>query len=191
MTENTTSERGITLIELLIYSMLAIIVLTLAGGMLINSVNADKTVREASLASNSAQLVSQSFTHGVRHARELERSVPFAGAEVLRALIVDNALSTPAVGHCEAWYFGAGEIRTTRSNTAIPLPTAAADVADWTLLAKGAAPITATQVFAQSDLTAVITVQIATGDEQPVLIETTAVSRQPDVIPIEVESLCF
>ncbi|WP_166876985.1 type II secretion system protein [Salinibacterium sp. ZJ450] len=191
MSTRMKSERGMTLIELVIYSMLAVVVLTIVGGILINSINADKTVREASNASSSAQLVSQSFTHGVRHARELERAVPFAGAEVLRALIVDNAVSSPAAAHCEAWYFGAGEIRTTRSSSAIPLPVDATDVADWTLLAEGADPITGVQVFAQSDLTAALTVQVATGDEQPVLIETTAVSRQPDVIPIEVESLCF
>ena len=185
------SERGFTMIELLIYSMLATVVLVIVGGMLINALNAQNTVRDATDASNTGQLVSQSVTHGVRHARALDLDAPTAGSEVLRALVVDDAVTTPVVAHCEAWYFGGGEIRTTRSDTQIPLPLNPADVSDWTLLADGALPVGTAPVFAISGLTADLRVQLDSGKGLPVLIETTAASRQPNVLPSGVESLCF
>lgn len=184
-------ERGITLIELIIYAMLSILVLSVVGGMLINSFSAERVVRDSSDASNSGQLASQSITKGARMARALHVVTPSADSALLRVLIVDDALASPVVAHCEAWYFGDGELRTTRSSAAIAVPTTAADVADWTLLASRVEQVGTTPIFNVSGLSATLTMQLNTGEGSPVLIETTAVSRQPATPPTEVASLCF
>lgn len=179
------SERGMTLIELLVYALLLALVVALIGGLLINGLNTERTVRNSAEATSSGQLAAQSVSHGVRAATVLELSVPSGDPQVLRALIVDNALSSPVVSHCAAWYYGGGELRTTRSNTTIPMPTSPADVEGWTLLASGVEPAGATPVFildtANRDVE--FTMQLSHGDGLNTLIETTALSRQPATPP--------
>lgn len=184
-------ERGFSLIELVIYSMLAVLVLTIVGGMLINSLNAQALVRNSAQSSNTGQLVAQSVSHGVRNARALNLAAPTADTLVLRALIVDNAVASPPTAHCEAWYFGGGEVRTTRSDTAIAVPALPSDVSSWTLLAIGAGPVGSDPMVAVSGLTADLRVRLKEGTGAEILIETTAVSRQPATPPTEVEHLCF
>ena len=185
------SERGFTLIELLVSSMLSIIVLGVAGGILINALSTERTVQSSNQASNVAQLVAQSVTSGVRHASALRLSSPTSSSQVLRALIVDDALAEPAVAHCQAWYYGAGEVRTITSPTAIPVPANTAAASGWTLLADGAEQVGVVPVFAVSGTLVDVTVQFTTSMGLTVLIDTTAVGRQSALPPTEVANLCF
>ncbi|WP_168626189.1 MULTISPECIES: type II secretion system protein J [unclassified Cryobacterium] len=183
-------ERGITLVELIIYAMLSVLILSIVGGMLVNSLTAERIVRDSSQASNTGQLVAQSVTRGVRMASKLEVSTPTPDSVVMRALIVDDALASPATAHCEAWYFGNGELRTTRSPSAIPIPGSHADAEGWTLLATGVAEVGARPAFSVTGLSANLALELDTGDSSPLLIETSAVSRQ-QAPPTEVATLCF
>ncbi|WP_167138259.1 hypothetical protein [Diaminobutyricimonas sp. TR449] len=177
--------------ELVIYAMLAVVVLTIVGGLLINSLRAQALVNNSAQSSNTGQLVAQSATRGVRDAAKLELSTPLPDVQVLRALVIDDALASPVVAHCRAWYFGDGAVRTTRSSVAIPLPTTAADVSNWMLLADGVEKVNADPVVGLVGRSVKLKLQLAQGTESEVLIETTAVSRQPIAVPTEVETLCF
>lgn len=179
------SERGITLVELLMYSFLLAIVIALVGGLLINGLITERTVRNSAESTSAGQVAAQSVSHGVRAATALQLSAPSGGPQVLMALIVDDALSSPVVSHCVAWYYGGGELRTTRADTMIPMPTSPTDVESWTLLASGVEQAGATPVFtldaASRDVE--FAMQLSHGDGLNTLIETTALSRQPATAP--------
>ena len=184
------SERGFTLIELMVAGALSILVLMIVGGMIISSLTTERTVQQSNAASSVGQLAASSITHGTRAASLLSLTAPAADTQLLKALIVDDVLSTPAAAHCEAWYVGGGEVRTTRSATAIPTPSTA-DLASWTLLADGVTASGADPVFAVTGLELELLMQVTTQDGVTVLIDTPAVSRQSGLPPTEVATLCF
>lgn len=179
------SERGVTLVELMVYSLLLAIVLALIAGLLINGLKTERTVRDSAHATSSGQVAAQSLSRGVRDATTLQLSAPSGDPQVLMALVVDDALATPVVSHCAAWYFGDGEFRATRSNAMIPMPTSPADVESWTLLASGVEPADGDPVFTLDSATRDVDfkMQLSTGNGLKTLIETSAVSRQPATPP--------
>lgn len=189
--QSTARDAGLTLIELLIAIMLAVGVLLASGGMLISSLLAERTVTDATGSSNFGQLAAKSVSHGVFHASELAYTTPTVDSELLMALIIDDAVADPAIAHCEAWHVGGGEVRWTQSSTAITSPASAADAAGWTLLAEGVEPIGTSPVLAVAGLSVDLNMQLSGVRDVPILISTTAVSRQPANIPTEVEDLCF
>lgn len=180
------SERGFTLIELMIYSMLSIVVLLIVGGFLINSLRAENTVRDSTEATTSGQLVSQSIGKAIRNASAFQSTTPFAGAVMLTARTTRSATEWD----CQAWTYSNGEIRTTTSTTAIPAPTASS-VQGWTLLSDSIVPVAGTPVLDISGHQVDLNFQVSTGTGKPVLIRTSALSRQP--VPVTgVESApCF
>lgn len=185
------SDRGFTLIELLVASALSVLVLSIVGGMIISSITTEHTVQESTESSTLAQLTSSSITHGVRHASSLDLSAPTPDTQLLRALIVDDVLATPVVAHCESWLYGDGEVRTKSSTAAIPVPASMAGAANWTLLADGVQAVGTTPVFTLTGLTVDLSMQLRGDLGVTVLVDTTAVSRQPGSIPTEVVNLCF
>lgn len=179
------NERGFTLIELLIASMLSIMVLLIVGGFLINSLTTERTVRVASEASAGGQLVAQSIAKGVRNASAIS---PAVGADMISVRTVDSG--TAATWFCQAWSYASGEIRTTTSNAAIAVPTAD-ELKTWTLLGEGISQDDAAPVFAVNARSVDLRFEISTGDGFPMLIRTTAVSRQPTPPIGEGTSPCF
>lgn len=181
-------ERGFTLVELLIYSVLSVIVLLIVGGFLINSLSAERTVRDLTTASSSGQLVAQSISSGVRDASALMVTAPSAGTE----LLVVRTMGTADVPDwtCQAWYYGAGEIRTRTSSGAIPIPDATT-VTDWTLIGEWIQPASSDPVFTLIGNRVDLNLEVTTGDGQPVLISTSAVSRQPIPATGVISAPCF
>ena len=177
------SERGLGLVELIIYSMLSILVLAIVGGMLINSLTAEGTVRDSTQASNAGQLVSRSVTQGIRNASSIQLIVPAVGTQLLKARTVGSG--TDPVWRCQAWYFGNGEVRVKTSDATIPTP-ASADVANWTLLADGVQKVPGKLVFALSGQRVDLEVEVSGNGGNAVRISTSALSRQP--VPVAVES---
>lgn len=169
-------EDGFTLVELLISSMLSVVVLGIVGAIIINSLQAERTVREENEAASQGQLVARSITNGVRNSSNLSLTLPASGTQLLRARVVGSGPT--ATWSCQSWYFGAGEIRTKTAEAAIPVPTAT-DVASWTLLASGVSVVGATPVLASSGLRADLSYYVSTGAGRPVLFTTSAISRQP------------
>lgn len=177
------SDRGFTLIELVVSLALGVIGLVIVGGMLISTMKAQSSVREAAQSSNTGLFVAKALTRDVRAARELSATPPSAGTCLLRLTVVDNALTTPVSVRYVAWYYGNEEIRTKRSAAAIAVPASPAAVATWTLLASGVRQADSTPVFSTSGPQVVISFKVAGASGAPVLIQTTATSRQPMPTP--------
>ena len=170
------TERGFTLIELLIASMLSVMVLIFVGSFLINSLTTERTVRDATTASNAGQLVAQSVTKGVRNARAIS-PIASAGTDMISVRAVSSG--STATLYCQAWFYSNGEVRTTTSSSAIAVPNPD-EFSTWTLLGEGISPDLTFPVFAVTDRSVDLRFEISTGEGQPVLISTTAVSRQPE-----------
>jgi len=199
-------DSGMTLVELLVYSALALLVLTIVGGLLFNSFATQRTVTDSAASTNGSLLVAQSVGAGVRNSIEL-RSVS-GDPGILIAQVLDDALSSPPVTHCEAWYFGAGELRTTRyapststapaddASVAAWLAATAGDFSGWTLLGAGAAALTDASgavmpVFIATGSNEVdLGLEVSTGQGVSVLVDTSTVSRQTTP-PAGVTELCF
>ena len=170
------SERGFTLVELLIYSMLSVIVLGIVGGLLINSLTAERIVRSAAEASTAGQLVAQSIGHGVRNASAITLSAPTPDTQLLMVRTVGPGPTAEWL--CQAWYIGANEVRTKTSSAVIP-PPSASDAADWTMLGDGMQPASSAPFLTLTDRRVDLKFEVNTGDALPVLISTSTVSRQP------------
>lgn len=170
------AERGFTLIELLVYMMLAVVVLLIVGGILINSLKAEQAVRKSVEGADTGQLISQSVTKAVRNASAIQLTAPAADSQLLTVRTTDAASGWV----CRAWYYGAGEVRTTTSATAIATPTAT-QARTWTLLGKNIRQVSSAPVFALtgSDRKVDLGLEAATGNGLPILISTSALSRQP------------
>lgn len=191
MPRSMRDDAGITLVELLIYMFLAITVLTIVGGILINALRAENLVRDASQATDTAQLAAQSLNRGVHNASAVELSAPAVGIELVRTRSIDS--SATGTWRCEAWVVVDGELRTTTSNAAIAPPLTAADAASWTLVTEGVQPVGPSPLFAlaadERSLSVTFTVQ--NGDGVPILLDTTIVSRQPIPATGKVTAPCF
>ncbi|MFC0680718.1 type II secretion system protein J [Lysobacter korlensis] len=199
MSARPREDRGFTLIELMVSSALLVLVLSAVGGMLISSMSAEDTVRDTTSAARSGQLAAATLTKGVRQARAVEVTTPFAGAVLVRTLIIDDPTVGSARAHCEAWVFAGGEIRTQRSATAIPAPVSVAATSGWTLLTSGVQPVAGRAIASANGAGVDIAFQVSHDDGPKALIETQAVSRQADPVsgdlaplpaPLE-EDQCF
>lgn len=184
-------DQGFTLVELLVYMLLAVVVLTIVSAILINSLRAENAVRVAAQATDSAQLVAQSLNRGVHNSSAIEVSAPAADAIVVRTRSLDS--SSAGVWRCEAWAVFDGDLRTTNSTSTIPAPSLASDVSSWLLLAEGVEPIGADPMFVldADGRSLAVSVTVANGDGIPITLDTTIVSRQPTPATGRVTSPCF
>lgn len=192
---NESAETGFTLIELLIYMVLMVVVLLIVGSLLINSLTTESRVHEATQASNAGQLVARSVAQGVRNASALQVTTPSFGGELLT--VRTASLTNPQTWSCQAWYFGAGEVRTTTSIALIP--TTAASVANWTLLGTGMQSVSGGAVFtsapAVNPRSVTLTLDVKPVNGQLVRISSSSTSLQPLPVPVPVTGLvglpCF
>lgn len=185
------SDEGITLVELLIYMFLAVIVLTIVGSILINSLRAESQVRDAAQSASTAQLIAESLGRGVRNASAVEISTPAAGSLLLRTRSIDA--SSSGSWYCHAWIWSSGELRTTRSSTAISAAPGAATIAGWTLLATDVEQVGAAPLFSLgADQRSVdVRLRVGIGDGVPVLIDSVMVAQQPIPATGKVTAPCF
>ncbi len=174
-------EGGMTLVELVIYSLLLVIIGGFVGNLIVRGFVAQRDVGAASAATSNGQNAAQSMVTGLRNASVIGLVPSAAGTQLLVARVAgdDTAISWS----CQAWYFDGDEIYTASSATGAPT---AADATAGLLLASGVSALDgATPVFAAPATfsTATRSVRIrfetANGDGRNVLFDTTAVSRQP------------
>ena len=190
-------ETGYTLVELLIYSSLLVLILTVVGGMLLNTLTAEQKVLDSANANSVSQLISTSVHSGVRNATDLTLSNGADPDNYHQLLVVTTANTDPAVlataRVCQAWYYAAATggamyyKRGAAPQTTLTSQALANDMTGWTLLGSGlSATLPAVDglkpIF--SDLTAdnsSIALNFAInagGDSSPALISTTVTSRQ-------------
>jgi Tfp pilus assembly protein PilW len=176
-TENEkTSETGLTLIELLIYTILGSIVLVMVGGILIQSLQVQKTVGNTNSAASSGQLVAASVERGVRTSTTVAWSSSASG-ELLVAR-TNNSVGTVSCGY-DAWYWanaGTGAIYYNTSASAITEPSSG-QLATWTKLATGIQKSGTTLIFTVAGQQVAVRFNVAVGTDTPLPIKTTAVSN--------------
>lgn len=184
-------DEGVSLVELLIYMLLAVTVLTIISAILINSLQAERTVRTSAQATDTAQLAAQSLNRGIHNASAIEVTSPASGITLVRTRSIDS--SAAGVWRCEAWVVANGQMRFTTSSAAIAPPTTAAAAASWLLLADGVEPIGANPIFALAadERSVSVGFTVANGSGVPITLDTTIVSKQPIPSTGKVTAPCF
>jgi hypothetical protein len=192
-------EAGYSLVELLIYSSLLVLILTVVGGMLLNTLTSEQKVLDSADANSVSQLISTSVHSGVRNATVVDVTAgadPDAGDQLLvvTAVSADSTLTADA-RVCQAWYYtetngGAMYYQRGTAPQTFAAPSAAAladDMTGWTLLGSGlstgddsagvAQPVFNDSSAGSPSITLNFAIN-ADGDSSPALISTTATSRQ-------------
>lgn len=173
-------ESGFTLVELLVSSMLAILILTIAGSILLSGLRTQETATSVTDATTSAQQIARSVQAGVRNASALSLTTPTADSELLLARVFDSA-DNSAAAHCQAWYY------TTQNNGAVYTATSAGPIAapstlpasGWTLLGSGVSPQSSGgPVFNTPAGRVELTFKVAAAAHPYVLITTTTFMQQ-------------
>ena len=128
------NEDGLTLPELIIYSLLAVVVLGIVGNILIQSLKIETAVRAVTETTTQAQLGAYAVQTGIRNASDFQ--VTDNGGDQLLVARTAGSGST-LTWSCLAWYYSEAEgtIRQSRSPGAITMPSAS-DLLDWTLIAE-------------------------------------------------------
>lgn len=177
MRRTLADQRGFTLVELLVYMVLLILVLAVAGGLLSSTLRHSATIRAVDESSTAAQLAADSIESGIRNSSDFSLTSQPGGDQ----MIVARVASTDATltWSCAAWYYSVANssLRMSRSATAIVAPTTA-ELASWTLLVDGVKPISGSEIFTTTaGRRLVIAFNGLAGDHPPVAITTSAFSR--------------
>lgn len=137
-------DRGFTLVELLITGTLSIIVVTIAGGLLINGLRTQEMTQTVTDASVTAQQVVRSVQAGVKNASAITViSDGVTGTQLLLARTIGLDPASTAAS-CQAWYYtpaNGGAVYTHKTTPAslISLP-AEGPQGIWTILGTGITP---------------------------------------------------
>lgn len=170
-------ESGFTLVELIIYSALAVVVLAIIGGIFLNGLTGERIVRDVTQATSQGQLVVESVERGVRNSDGLRISTP---NDTDAMLVARTAVTTGAYDvKCVAWYYSAAEhtLKTTEAATMISAEPTESERATWLLLVEGVDPIPGEPMFSQGGKTVTFQFQVDAGDQDPVTFASTATSR--------------
>jgi type II secretory pathway pseudopilin PulG len=179
-------ESGFTLVELLVSSALAILILTIAGGLLLSGLRTQETADSVTNATTSAQQIARSVQGGVRNATALSMTVGGdPGSELLLARVLGSGADSSAA-HCQAWYYtqqNGGAVYTTTSAGAIAAP-GGPPASGWILLGTGVSPSTVSgPVFvAPSNSRVELTFKVAAAAHPYVLINTTTFTQQSTTV---------
>jgi len=196
-------DRGVSLVELLVYSVLLVVVLALVGSMTYRTLVSQRDVRAVTEANNRAQLVAASVEAGVRSAAALKHTPLSGGDELLIARTQTGAVDA-ATWSCQEWYYDASTQtlyakRVAESDATAPAieePTTVGDYSTWMVLSEGlTGPTPEAKIFAPSATTLPTTihlgVQVAAGTREPVEISTLFTRRPQGATQEGVGTPCF
>lgn len=175
----TPGDEGFTLVELVIYGLLAVGVLLTVGTILVGSMNIERTVRESTSIANAAQLAARSIESGVRNASAV--TLNSVGDDQL--LMARTAGSDPdsVTWRCIAWYFSSdsGTIRQmSTASDSVPVTTPTAEPTNWALLASDIQPPASGKIF-DDDNPPSVTMEFigSAGTAAPITISTSVAPR--------------
>ena len=138
-------DRGLTLPELIVASMLTVVVLITVGSMYLSTLRVERIVTDLAEGASSAQLVARSIDAGVRNGTYFASTPVVTAGDGTQMLVVCAAGGASAASYTwKAWVYnpaGDGELRTETfaANSAPAMPSAAM-LASWSLLATGIEP---------------------------------------------------
>lgn len=187
------NDSGITLVELLVYMLLAVVVLVIVGGILINGLRVEAQVRDGVSSASSVQLITQSLGRGIRNASALDVTSPAADTTLLRTRSIDSNVDG-ATWRCNAWHVSTdGELRWTVSDGPISATPSESELEGWTLLGTSLTPRDARPILEYNGAERSVTIAFSAqaGDGAPVIVDTTIVSRQPVPATGEVRAPCL
>jgi type II secretory pathway pseudopilin PulG len=181
-------EDGFTLIELLIYMGLFTVVLVVVGGLLLNGMRTQQTIKSVTDAANTAQQITRSVQAGVRNATAITViSDAAAGTQLLIARTIGSDPNSTAAA-CQAWYYtplNGGAVYVTRTTPAavITVPSGGPQGV-WSLLGDGVNPNPVTgKVFnAPSGTRVDLVFNVTAGSHPYVLINTTTYTPQTTTV---------
>ncbi|MET0716264.1 MAG: hypothetical protein ABWY57_15250 [Mycetocola sp.] len=172
------NEAGLTMIELIIYSVLAMIVLALVGSLLINALRGQDVITTSTQATDTGQLISKSVKRSIANASDVNSNLLSDGSELL--VVYTLGPGSAPVHYCQGWLYDAPthKLYMKRTTTVAPI-TANIPGNGWTLIGEGISPTT-TRVFTplvgpSGGITLDFTVK--TGTRKPVLINTSVAQR--------------
>lgn len=161
-----TSEAGLSLIELVVYMLLATILLVTMAMILANSWNAQNDVQTTNSATNRGQLIGQNIERAMRNAIAFDVS---PDGSMLR---VHTTLG--GVRECQAFWMTGGAAYMTNSSAALPGAVTIAWPRPWQ--PTGVIQNGTTKFFAQTNVTVTYTFDMLT-DASPVRFQGKAAMR--------------
>lgn len=168
------ADAGVSLIELIVYVLLASIILIATSMILINSWNTQKDVTSVSEATNRGQSMGSTIERAMRNALDFEVS---ADQQELRV-----RTSLGGTQQCQAFYLAAGTARLAQSAGALP-----ALSTSWTAWNEGVKKNGSTPFFTQTGQSVVYSFDIET-ESAPVRFAGEASTRST---PTGVSSPCW
>jgi prepilin-type N-terminal cleavage/methylation domain-containing protein len=169
------ADDGFTLIELMIASALAVVVLLIVGGLFTNSLTTSARVQKDTQSTSVGQLIATSVETGVRNASAVQVIVEPDGSQLLLARTAGAGASL--TWSCKAWYYSKPDravyTTTTTPPTQITVP-ANGPGGSWTLLSNGVDPTdTATgQVISTTGTSVNLDYRVTAVGAPAVLIDT-------------------
>lgn len=140
----SSDEKGFTLIEFLITSVLSVIVITITGGILINGLRTHEMTQTVTDAAVTAQQIVRSVQAGIKNASAISVTTdPLTGTQLLLARTIGTDPNSTQAS-CQAWYYtpeAGGAVYTKRTTPAelISLP-AGGPSGVWMVLGTGVTP---------------------------------------------------
>jgi prepilin-type N-terminal cleavage/methylation domain-containing protein len=174
-------DRGFTLTELLVSSMLFALVSLVIGGIMFSTMTSERSVRTVTSATVAGELVTRSVDKTVTNgATPFSLTVPTGSDQLFQ---VRTAGSGSAITwNCAAYYYNATAktIRYTTSSASLGTVTQAI-ANNWTLLSTGVTPIGAGKVFTASGTTGVVLSFKEDAGSSPAVAFTTTITSQSGV----------
>jgi len=170
-------DQGFTLIELIAYSALLIVVVSLVGGFFLSGLIASTRVTSVTSASTAGQIVADSIEQNIRNASDFHLTSPSGTDQLLVARTAQRG--TTLTWNCVAWYYsaaGTGQIYFYQSSAAIPSPTAA-DLLTWVLVDAGVTPLSGTAIFTTAAQQLTMNFRAVADDHPPTVISSSVTSR--------------
>ena len=183
------NEVGFTLVELLITTLLSVIVVMIAGGILINGLRTQEMTHTVTDAAVTAQQIVRSVQAGVKNASAITVTSDLAaGTQLLMARTIGTDPNSTAAS-CQAWYYtptNGGNVYTKKTTPAsiISLPNGG-PAGLWTLLGTGvtpADPVTGKVFNAPSGGRIELKFDVKAGAHPYVLINTMTYAAQSSTV---------
>jgi type II secretory pathway pseudopilin PulG len=177
-------EGGFTLVELLVFCFFSVIILAIAGGVLISSLNVERETRGLAETANLGQLVSRTVEEGARNASDIRAEPLTSAGQLLRARVAVGTTGGSVTWECQAWFYSAattGFYWATSASGAVASPTTEAELhsSPWLFLGDGLHPDDETGTFFGSDGSNVtLRFRVSSDNVDLVLIPNTVVKRQ-------------
>lgn len=174
------SDAGISMAELLVYSLLLGGVMVMVGSLLLNSLRTQDTVTSVVDATTAAQLSARSIEQGIRNSSTFKLTTVNTSDQLLLARVSES----DGTWTCQAWYYSNAndDIRYMQSATIIPATAwSTAGLKDWALLADGVQPAASAAasapIFATSGASVTLNFRVDAGDKPPATISSSSSRR--------------